>query len=76
ADVTISFIVVGCEEASRLGFIKTYEDGTITHFDEKPQFPKSYLASMGIYIFNCPLLKQYLEMDDRNTYSSHDFGKD
>ncbi|MCI3987636.1 glucose-1-phosphate adenylyltransferase, partial [Bacillus vallismortis] len=31
---------------------------------------------MGIYIFNWPLLKQYLEMDDRNPYSSHDFGKD
>ncbi len=31
---------------------------------------------MGIYIFNWPLLKQYLEMDDQNPYSSHDFGKD
>lgn len=76
ADVTISVIEVGWEEASRFGIMKTNADGTITRFDEKPQFPKSNLASMGIYIFNWPLLKQYLEMDDRNPYSSHDFGKD
>ncbi|MCY8978392.1 glucose-1-phosphate adenylyltransferase [Bacillus halotolerans] len=76
ADVTISVIEVGWEEASRFGIMKTNEDGIITHFDEKPEFPKSNLASMGIYIFNWPLLKQYLEMDDRNPYSSHDFGKD
>ncbi|MFO3787422.1 glucose-1-phosphate adenylyltransferase [Bacillus mojavensis] len=76
ADVTISVIEVGWEEASRFGIMKANEDGVITHFDEKPKFPKSNLASMGIYIFNWPLLKQYLEMDDRNPYSSHDFGKD
>ncbi|WP_350252973.1 glucose-1-phosphate adenylyltransferase [Bacillus halotolerans] len=76
ADVTISVIEVGWEEASRFGIMKTNEDGIITHFDEKPKFPKSNLASMGIYIFNWPLLKQYLEMDDRNPYSNHDFGKD
>ena len=39
-------------------------------------FPKNNLASMGIYIFNWSLLKEYLEMDDRNPDSSHDFGKD
>jgi len=76
ADVTISVIEVGWEEASRFGIMKANSDGTITHFDEKPKFPKSNLASMGIYIFNWPLLKQYLEMDDQNPYSSHDFGKD
>ncbi|QIW81142.1 glucose-1-phosphate adenylyltransferase [Bacillus tequilensis] len=76
ADVTISVIEVGWEEASRFGIMKTDADGTITHFDEKPKCPKSNLASMGIYIFNWPLLKQSLEMDGRNPYSSHDFGKD
>ncbi|NLS87970.1 glucose-1-phosphate adenylyltransferase [Bacillus subtilis] len=76
ADVTISVIEVGWEEASRFGIMKANPDGTITQFDEKPKFPKSNLASMGIYIFNWPLLKQYLEMDDQNAYSSHDFGKD
>ncbi|MGG4417244.1 glucose-1-phosphate adenylyltransferase [Bacillus subtilis] len=76
ADVTISVIEVDWEEASRFGIMKANPDGTITHFDEKPKFPKSNLASMGIYIFNWPLLKQYLEMDDQNPYSSHDFGKD
>lgn len=37
---------------------------------------KNNLASMGIYIFNWSVLKEYLEMDDRNPESSHDFGKD
>ncbi|WP_435002382.1 glucose-1-phosphate adenylyltransferase [Bacillus atrophaeus] len=76
ADATISVIEVGWDEASRFGIMKTNGAGDITHFDEKPKIPKSNLASMGIYIFNWPLLKSYLEMDDCNQYSSHDFGKD
>ncbi len=32
----------------------------VTEFEEKPPFPKSNLASMGIYIFNCSVLKDYL----------------
>ncbi len=31
---------------------------------------------MGIYIFKWSILKEYLEMDNRNDRSSHDFGKD
>ncbi|MBT2624064.1 glucose-1-phosphate adenylyltransferase [Bacillus sp. ISL-32] len=76
ADATISVIEVGWDEASRFGIMKTNGAGDITHFDEKPKIPKSNLASMGIYIFNWQLLKSYLEMDDCNKYSSHDFGKD
>ncbi|MEC1899980.1 glucose-1-phosphate adenylyltransferase [Bacillus atrophaeus] len=76
ADATISVIEVGGDEASRFGIMKTNGAEDITHFDEKPKIPKSNLASMGIYIFNWPLLKSYLEMDDCNPYSSHDFGKD
>ncbi|MCI3198004.1 glucose-1-phosphate adenylyltransferase [Bacillus sp. HU-1818] len=76
ADATISVIEVGWDEASRFGIMKTNGAGDITHFDEKPKIPKSNLASMGIYIFNWQLLKSYLEIDDCNKYSSHDFGKD
>ncbi|WP_144555241.1 glucose-1-phosphate adenylyltransferase [Bacillus sp. X1(2014)] len=76
ADVTISLIEVPWNEASRFGIMDTDEDLRITDFDEKPDNPKNNLASMGIYIFSWNILKEYLEMDERNPDSSHDFGKD
>jgi len=76
ADATISLIEVPWAEASRFGIMNTNEDLRITEFEEKPSHPKNNLASMGIYIFNWSILKEYLEMDDRDPNSSHDFGKD
>ena len=76
ADVSISVIEVPWEEASRFGIMNTNEKMEVTAFDEKPANPKNNLASMGIYIFKWSILKEYLEMDDRNPESSHDFGKD
>ncbi|KGM46090.1 glucose-1-phosphate adenylyltransferase [Neobacillus niacini] len=76
ADVTISLIEVPWAEASRFGIMNTNEDLRITEFEEKPAEPKNNLASMGIYIFSWNILKDYLEMDARNSKSSHDFGKD
>jgi glucose-1-phosphate adenylyltransferase len=76
ADATISLIEVPWAEASRFGIMNTNEELRITEFDEKPSNPKNNLASMGIYIFNWSILKEYLEMDERDPNSSHDFGKD
>ncbi len=76
ADATISLIEVPWAEASRFGIMNTNDDLRIVEFEEKPAEPKNNLASMGIYIFNWNILKEYLEMDARNTKSSHDFGKD
>lgn len=76
ADVTISLIEVPWVEASRFGIMNTNEEMRITEFEEKPANPKNNLASMGIYIFSWNVLKEYLEMDARNSGSSHDFGKD
>ncbi|MBM7653271.1 glucose-1-phosphate adenylyltransferase [Neobacillus cucumis] len=76
ADVTISLIEVPWAEASRFGIMSTNDEMRITDFDEKPAHPKNNLASMGIYIFSWNVLKEYLEMDDRDPNSSHDFGKD
>ncbi|MCG7314710.1 MULTISPECIES: glucose-1-phosphate adenylyltransferase [Priestia] len=76
ADVSISVIEVPWDEASRFGILNTNEALEVQEFDEKPQYPKNNLASMGIYIFKWNILKEYLEMDARNPYSSHDFGKD
>ncbi|MEH7349074.1 glucose-1-phosphate adenylyltransferase [Gottfriedia acidiceleris] len=76
ADVSISVIEVPIDEASRFGIMNTNDEMDIIEFDEKPQYPKSNLASMGIYIFKWNVLKEFLEMDDRNPESSNDFGKD
>jgi glucose-1-phosphate adenylyltransferase len=76
ADATISLIEVPWVEASRFGIMNTNEEMRITEFEEKPSHPKNNLASMGIYIFNWSILKEYLEMDERDPNSSHDFGKD
>ncbi|WP_093043387.1 glucose-1-phosphate adenylyltransferase [Thalassobacillus cyri] len=76
ADATISVIEVPWEEASRFGLMNTNDYGVITEFEEKPENPKSNLASMGVYIFRWDVLKRYLIDDAGNESSSHDFGKD
>ena len=57
ADATIAVIEVPMKEASRFGIMNTNETGRIVEFEEKPEKPKSNLASMGIYIFNWKLLR-------------------
>lgn len=76
ADATIAVIEVPMKEASRFGIMNTNETGRIVEFEEKPEKPKSNLASMGIYIFNWNLLRKMLLADMKNPESSHDFGKD
>ena len=75
ADATIAVIDVPPEEASRFGIMNTDETGRITSFDEKPEHPKSTLASMGIYIFSYANLKKHLEDDALDPASDNDFGK-
>ena len=76
ADATIAVIEVPIKEASRFGIMNTDESGRIVEFEEKPEHPKSNLASMGIYIFNWKLLRKMLLADMKNPDSNHDFGKD
>lgn len=73
ADVTIAAIPVPWEEASRFGVVITDENKRILDFEEKPEQPRSNLASMGIYIFNWKVLKEALiTMSEQ---SNCDFGK-
>ena len=76
ADATIAVIEVPMKEASRFGIMNTDDEGRIVEFEEKPENPKSNLASMGIYIFNWKLLRKMLLADMKNQDSNHDFGKD
>ena len=73
ADVTIACMPVPIEEASRFGIMVTDETFRVTEFEEKPEHPSSNLASMGIYIFSWPVLKEALyALKDQQ---SCDFGK-
>ena len=74
ADATIAVQEVSLDEASRMGIMNADENDAIYEFEEKPKKPKSNLASMGIYIFNWPLLKEALEADHL-IHSDSDFGK-
>ena len=60
ADVSIAVMPVPQEEAGRFGIVVADEDGKIREFQEKPEHPKSNLASMGIYIFSWPVLRDAL----------------
>lgn len=73
ADVSIAVMPVPQEEASRFGIVVADADGRITEFQEKPKEPKSNLASMGIYIFSWPALKEALI--SLSEQSNCDFGK-
>mgnify|MGYP005864047945 FL=1 len=73
AEVTIAVMPVPIEEASRFGIMIADENHRITEFEEKPEHPRSNLASMGIYIFNWKTLKEALiAMADQQAL---DFGK-
>jgi len=75
ADATISVYEVPIEEASRFGIMNTKKDGEIYEFEEKPEKPKSNLASMGVYIFTWKILREYLINDEKDPNSNNDFGK-
>lgn len=75
AACTIAVLEVPFEEASRFGIMNVDESDNIYEFEEKPANPKSNLASMGIYMFNWPVLKKYLTEDEADPTSANDFGK-
>jgi glucose-1-phosphate adenylyltransferase len=86
ADVTIATIQMPVEEAPRFGVADiTAEDHRVVGFEEKPQHgeprrsafnPEAVSASMGVYVFNTPVLLEALKEDAANPHSAHDFGRD
>ena len=73
ADVTIAAMPVPIEEASRFGIVITDSEKKIEDFEEKPKNPRSNLASMGIYIFSWPVLRDALT--ELSSQPNCDFGK-
>lgn len=76
ADVTIATIRVPQLEASRFGVVEVGEDYRVISFIEKPAYPPSDLANMGVYVFNLRELDRILWDDRKRSDTSHDFGKD
>jgi len=86
ADITVAVQPVSAHEASRLGILKSGEDGRISAFVEKPKDPKvqaqfvsreddperPFLGSMGIYMFKTQVLVDLLS----NFPDHDDFGSD
>ncbi len=73
AEATIAVMPVPMEEAKRFGIVITDDNRRIVDFEEKPENPRSNLASMGIYIFNWKTLKEALLANANQP--SLDFGK-
>jgi len=74
ADITIACKDMPADaDVSRFGVVRMNEDSRIADFEEKPEKPRSNLASMGIYIFSWKVLRDALiELKDQQ---SCDFGK-
>ncbi|MEN1680302.1 MAG: glucose-1-phosphate adenylyltransferase [Planctomycetota bacterium] len=82
ADLTIAALKATREEAKAFGVMQVDKEGRVIGFEEKPANPKPLpddpdhcLVSMGIYVFNSPLLFDELCKDATLPDSAHDFGK-
>lgn len=83
AQLTVGCVEVPLTDARGFGVMQIDPRHRIVGFAEKPADPAPVpgrddvaLASMGIYIFDTPLLLDLLEADAADPHSSHDFGKD
>ena len=60
ADVTISTIAVPPNQAHRFGMVGVDQAGRVIEYAEKPKRTYNTTASMGIYVFNANLLRDWL----------------
>ena len=70
ADVTVGMMVVPKEQIHQFGAGITNDHGRIVEWEEKPEVPKTNLASMGIYVFN----REYLLNSLARSRNEIDFG--
>lgn len=75
ADVTIATVPVGKTVARQMGVLSADETGRVVDFEEKPETPAGSLASMGVYLFEIPFLRDILQWDSPQEWPV-DFGRD
>jgi glucose-1-phosphate adenylyltransferase len=85
ADATVAVKEVPPEQSAGLGIMRVDKTGRIVHFEEKPTAERlgfleswlpdrkgpAYLASMGIYIFRRPALKEALSRSTHDDFGRH-----
>ena len=83
ADVTVSVLEMGHEQAKGFGIVEVDDQHRLVGFEEKPPRPKTIpgdpqhcYVSMGIYLFRRAALEKVLVEDAKRTESTHDFGRD
>ena len=83
AELTVACIEVPLAQACALGVMSVDDGERIVAFEEKPARPSPMpmnpdraLASMGVYVFDAPLLFSELARDAADPGSTHDFGSD
>ena len=72
AEISIATFKVK-DNPSRYGILELDKSYKIHGFEEKPEHPKSKIASMGVYIFNRETLRALLNEPKQDNF---DFGKD
>ena len=70
ANITIGMMTVPREQIHQFGTGIIGENGQIVEWEEKPENPRTDLASMGIYVFDTDYLLNLLDEDHRDV----DFG--
>jgi len=71
ADITIGMMIVPESQIHQFGTGITNDEGRIVEWEEKPEVPRTNLASMGIYVFETEYLLNMLAEDKELV----DFGK-
>jgi glucose-1-phosphate adenylyltransferase len=71
AEITVAVMEVPLSDAVNFGCAILDAEARITGWEEKPQKPRGTMASMGIYIFNTPILLDLLGIPE-----GYDFGRD
>ncbi|WP_352399503.1 glucose-1-phosphate adenylyltransferase subunit GlgD [Anaerotignum sp.] len=56
AEITIAYQRMDRDDLNNFGIMQMSEDGRLLEFEEKPEYPKSNHASLGIYVISRTLL--------------------
>jgi len=72
AAITIATMVVDGDEIKQYGTAITDDEGRIMEWEEKPEKPRSNLASMGVYVFDTAYLIDFLETNRKALDFGHD----
>lgn len=71
AKLTIATRVIPLDVASEFGIAQVDNDSKIIDWEEKPENPKSNLASMGIYVFDAKFLEECLHQVEGFDFGNH-----